>query len=177
MASATTKPRGPIISPRLFMVQNIVLRALAVVLSSAAGILMFTGKQSVELLQIQYRSNDSSALRFLSVTDIVVCGLSVLSLFFVWRLGPTTSNLNIYFFLFLCDLMTLVLMVSGCAAGTALGLISLFGEKKIGWVGVCDIVGRLCHQVTISITLSYLTFICYFLLTVMSAYKVMFLAK
>lgn len=60
----------------------------------------------------------------------------------------------------------MVLAISGCAAATAVGYISRYGEEKMGWFAVCNRVGKFCTQMTLSLVLSYLAFFSYFALAV-----------
>ena len=70
----------------------------------------------------------------------------------------------------------MVLAISGCAAATAVGYISRYGEEKMGWMAVCNYVGKFCNQMMISMVLSYLAFFSYFALAVMSGNKAMYQA-
>lgn len=65
----------------------------------------------------------------------------------------------------------LVLMISGCAAATAVGYVSRYGEAAVGWLAVCNLVSKFCNKGLISVVLSYLAFFCYLALNSMSAYK------
>lgn len=59
-------------------------------------------------------------------------------------------------------------MISGNAAATAVGYVGFFGISQLGWVAVCDNVGKFCIKAVISIVLSFLAFIFLLLLTIMS---------
>lgn len=66
-----------------------------------------------------------------------------------------------------------VLAISGCAAGTAVGYISRYGEEKMGWMAICNHVKSFCNHMTISMVLSYVAFLSYLALAVMSSNTVM----
>jgi uncharacterized protein (TIGR01569 family) len=68
--------------------------------------------------------------------------------------------------------MTL-LLISGCAAATAVGYLSQYGQPETYWSPICDIVKKFCHQMLISTVLSYLAFFCYLALNILAAYKLM----
>lgn len=65
----------------------------------------------------------------------------------------------------------LILLTSGCSAGTAVGLVARNGEAKIGWPPICDLFPKFCHKITWSIAFSYLALGCLFILPVLSVAK------
>lgn len=64
-----------------------------------------------------------------------------------------------------------VLMISGCAAATAIGYVGKYGEEKMGWIALCDHVSKFCNRTLVSLLLSYVAFFCYMGLTIMTACK------
>ncbi|XWS32592.1 hypothetical protein CRYUN_Cryun22dG0003200 [Craigia yunnanensis] len=168
----------PNTSKRSFFMAQIMLRVLAAVFTLTAVCVMATSSQSIILLgfTIKAHYSYSSAMRFLLVSDAIVCAFSVISVIFVYRSSRTGSNLkNCY--LFLHDMVIMVLAISGCAAATAVGYISRYGEEKMGWMAICNHVGKFCNQMMISMVLSYLAFFSYFALAVMSSNKAMYQAN
>ncbi|XVF13856.1 hypothetical protein REPUB_Repub09cG0005100 [Reevesia pubescens] len=162
-------------SKRSFFMAQIMLRVFAAVFTLAAVCVMATSSQSIILFgfTIKAHYSYSSAMRFLFVTDAIVCAFSVLSVILVYSLSRSGSNLKNCFYLFLHDMVIMVLAISGCAAATAVGYISKYGEEKMGWMAICNRVGKFCNQMTIAMVLSYLAFFSYFALAVMSSNKVM----
>ncbi|KAG6402856.1 hypothetical protein SASPL_135070 [Salvia splendens] len=67
--------------------------------------------------------------------------------------------------------VSLVVLVSGCSAATAIGFVGRFGQSETGWIPICDQVERFCDKVMVSIIISFVAAICLFLLTLMSAHK------
>ena len=138
--------------------------------------------------------------RFFAFANAFACGFTLLSFLFVFffgRHGLTPTN---YFLLFLHDLVMLVLyistnsfclpkmfdidirgsgplqfimslMLSGVAAGTAIGYVGRYGNSHTGWMQICDRLNRFCHKVTTSMILSYLSVLCLLVLTIISASK------
>ncbi|KAB2011148.1 hypothetical protein ERO13_D09G000800v2 [Gossypium hirsutum] len=155
---------------------QIMLRVFAAAFTLAAICVMTTSSQSFPLLgfTIKAHYSDSSAMRFLLVTDAIVCAFSVLSVLFVYRLSRSGSDTKYCFYLFLHDMVIMGLATSGCSAATAVGYIGRYGEEKMGWIAVCNHVRKFCNQMTISMVLSYLAFCSYFALSVMSGNKVMY---
>ncbi|KAE8710076.1 Endosomal targeting BRO1-like domain-containing protein [Hibiscus syriacus] len=159
-----------------FKVQTTV-RVFAAVSALTAICLMATSSQTVVLFgfTIKAHYSYSSAMRFLFVTDaIVLSASSVLSPIFVYHLRRSGSSPKSFFYLFLHDMVIMVLAISGCAASTAVGYISRYGEQKMGWMAICNRVNKFCNHMTIAIVLSYLAFFSYFALAVMSSCKVMY---
>lgn len=91
------------------------------------------------------------------------------------------SRISLVLLLFLTNFgvlqVIMVLAVSGCAAATAVGYVSRYGEEKMGWMAICDRVGKFCNQMMITLVFSYLAFFSYFALAVMSSNKVMYQAN
>ena len=78
-------------------------------------------------------------------------------------------NLNYEYKIILQAMM--ILMISGCAAATAVGYIGHYGEVQIGWGSVCDRVSKFCNRTVVSVVFSYLAFFAYLTLTIVSATK------
>lgn len=165
----------------MFITAQVSLRILAILFTLTAISLIVTDKQSVTVfgLQLKARYYYSSAYRFLVGADAVVCCCSALSLAFLYLLriseNKTDSHalLRKYFFLFIYDMVMLVLVMGGCAAATAIGHVGRHGEEHMGWQKVCDEVTDFCNKILFGIILSYLAFFSYFSLCLISAHKLM----
>ncbi|GMI67336.1 hypothetical protein HRI_000402900 [Hibiscus trionum] len=74
--------------------------------------------------------------------------------------------------LFVHDLFMMSLMLSGVAAGTAIGYVGRYGNSHAGWMEICHRLKKYCNRATASMALSYLSVVCLLLLlTVISASK------
>ncbi|KAF8013082.1 hypothetical protein BT93_I1069 [Corymbia citriodora subsp. variegata] len=182
MASETTKEQNSfpekflaisVKSRRRFLIAQASLRVLALVSALVALAVLVTSDETIVLFGIKFRAYYSyaSAFRFLLGADAVVGGFSLLSLILLRLISRSGSNPRNYFFLFLHDLAMTVLMISACAAGTAIGYVGRHGEEKMGWIGLCNRVTKFCNQVMVSVVFSYLAFFCYLALTITSANK------
>ncbi|XP_031252185.1 CASP-like protein 1F2 [Pistacia vera] len=160
---------------RSFFMAQVMLRILAIAFTLAAISVMLTSTESVMLFGIKLVAtySDSSAMRFFLGANITACIFSFLSLIFVCVISRSESQLNKCFYLFLHDMVIMVLLISGCAAASAIGYLSKYGEEKIGWTAVCDSVSKFCNRVMISLVLSYLGFFSYMALAIMAAKKFM----
>ena len=164
----------PLKTNKYSLVVQICLRFLATVASFAAAWIMFTSKQSVVLygINIDAKYNYSSAFKFFAIANLIASILSVVSL--IVAAGILTRNRsdpNKFFYIFLHDLVVMTLVMSACAAATAIGSVGRYGNSHIGWMAICDHFSSFCDRMTISVTLSYFSFVLYLLLTVISASK------
>lgn len=66
-----------------------------------------------------------------------------------------------------------VLMMSACAAATAVGYVGQYGESHVGWLPICERVPKFCKRNMVALFLSYLAFFAYLGLTILMAYKLM----
>ncbi|KAE8693978.1 CASP-like protein 1F1 [Hibiscus syriacus] len=149
------------------------LRIMAISTAFAATWTIATAKQTVVVFGMQFdaRYTYCSAFKFFAFANAFACAFTFLSLVFVFfslRHGLTTTS---FFLLFLHDLFMMSLMLSGVAAGTAVGYIGRYGNSHAGWMEICDRLKKYCDKVTASMVLSYLSVVCLVVLTVISAGK------
>ncbi|KAL7145861.1 hypothetical protein ABFS83_06G002500 [Erythranthe nasuta] len=167
--------RSQISSKRLMYLQLVQLcvRIVVIAFTLAGAVTMTTSAQSVTVFGIvmDARYTFSSSFRFKLVADSVVCGLSVLSVVLVISLNRPKSNSKNYFYLLLLDMVSVLLLVSGCSAAMAIGYVGRFGQAQTGWIAICDRVEIFCYKILVSIASSFLAVICLVVLTVMSAHK------
>ncbi|GMN57439.1 hypothetical protein TIFTF001_026551 [Ficus carica] len=165
----------------MFITAQVSLRILAILFTLTAISLIVTDKQSVTVFGLQFKARYSyaSAYRFLVGADAVVCSCSALSLAFLYHLRISENStdsqalLRKYFFLFIYDMVMLMLVVGGCAAATAIGYVARHGEEHMAWEKVCDQVSDFCNKMLYGTILSYLAFISYFSLSLISAHRLM----
>ncbi|KAI3457790.1 hypothetical protein Pfo_014453 [Paulownia fortunei] len=175
--SFTVLPISPKIgsqnSKGFFYFAQLTLRILVIAFTLAGAITMTTSEQSVTFFGIvmEARYSYSSSFRFKVVADSVVCGLSVLSVILVIALNRPKSNPKNYFYLLLHDMVSVLLLLSGCSAAMAIGYVGRFGQAQTGWIAICDRVAKFCDKIMVSILSSFLAVICLVVLTVMSAHK------
>ncbi|CAK7336793.1 unnamed protein product [Dovyalis caffra] len=139
----------------------------------ASSWLMMTNKQVIDIggFVLDAKYSYSPEFKFLAYASIVVGVFSFLSIFFLVLVGRQGSNPAHYFTLFLLDLALLSLVIGGSAAATAIGLLGKHGNTHIGWMQICDQLGKFCDRAKTCLTLSYLTMICLLVLTITSANK------
>lgn len=66
------------------------------------------------------------------------------------------------------QIMAVVLMAASVAA-TAIGYVGKYGNSHTGWIAICDHFPKFCNRATLSALFSYLAFIFYLVLTIISA--------
>ncbi|KAL6509141.1 hypothetical protein OROGR_022451 [Orobanche gracilis] len=160
-------------SKRFFYFAQLTLRILVIAFTLAGAVIMLTSQQSVSFygIAMEARYNYSSSFRFNVVADCAVCGLSVVSVILVISLNRPKSNPENYFYLLLHDMVSLVLLLSGCSAATAIGYVGRFGQSETGWLSICDRVAKFCDKIMASIVSSFVAVICLIVLILMSAHK------
>lgn len=159
--------------PRPFLITQLLLRALVLALSFSAVLVAVTAHQSTSVMSFVFQASfkDSSAMRFQVGANAVVCFSSFVSLilFYGFRRPKFDPGRNCFQFI-VYDLVITILLISGCAAGSAVGYIAKHGQKQGGWPALCKYVDKFCDKVAFSLVLSYIAFFCTFVLTVMGAY-------
>ncbi|KAL9422771.1 hypothetical protein AB3S75_034949 [Citrus x aurantiifolia] len=155
----------PLKYQKRFHVAQICLRILAIATALAATWVILTSKQHLVIFGIPFdaRYSYSSAFKFFAFANVAASAFSLLSLLYL-LIVPAN-----YFLLFLHDLFTMSLLLAGCAAATAVGYIGRYGNEHIGWMAICEQFGKFCNKVTASVILSYLSFLCLLVLTIISA--------
>ncbi|XP_028771391.1 CASP-like protein 1F2 [Neltuma alba] len=168
----------PLSHHKHFLMAHEILRLLAILLSGASIAVMVTNSQTVTIFSFQYEAHYyySSSLKFLVAANGIVCGFSLLTLIMSLLLLRRQGSLQrpyAFFFLILHDIFLTVLIISGCAAATAIGYVGQYGESHVGWQAICDRVPKFCKRNMVSLFLSYLAFFAYLGLTILMAYKLM----
>ncbi|KAL9243376.1 hypothetical protein vseg_017270 [Gypsophila vaccaria] len=150
------------------------LRTFALGTSIAASCLTFTCKETALVFDVPMDAKYSyvSAFKFYAYATAIASAFALLSLiltlFLRWK---ATLHGNIHFLFFMHDLVMTILLVGACAGATALGYVGEYGNDHAGWVPICDNFHAFCHKAMLAILFGYLSFFCYFALTVISATK------
>ncbi|KAM6570402.1 hypothetical protein CsatB_018387 [Cannabis sativa] len=157
----------------LFHGAQICLRILAFATTLAATWTILTSKQTILIIGMSFsaRYSYSPALKFLALANGIACAFSAISFVFVVFLRRTFFNPANYFFLFLHDLVMLLLVLAGCAAATAIGYVGEYGNSHSGWSPICDHFHKYCKRVTASLAVSYFSVLFFLMLTIISASK------
>ncbi|XP_028105996.1 CASP-like protein 1F1 [Camellia sinensis] len=109
---AKTKPNPTLNTSTSSLKTQICLKFLAIVSSLSALCIIFTSKQTIMLygLQIDAKYSDDSSFKFLAAANVIVCVFSVVSLVVAVVLARECSDSNIYFYMFLHDLVKFLIL-------------------------------------------------------------------
>ncbi|KAL1829161.1 hypothetical protein ACET3Z_007573 [Daucus carota] len=151
---------------------QISLRFLAMAATLAASCIVLTSKETVLIYGItaDVKYSYSPSYKFFAAANLIACVFSAISLLLFYIMGLTSKSIN-YFFFFLHDLVVMTLLMAGCSAATAMGYLGKYGNKYAGWMPICGYFDKYCDRITIAVTLSYVAFVFYFILTVISVSK------
>ncbi|KAL5543827.1 hypothetical protein UlMin_007611 [Ulmus minor] len=158
---------------KFFLGAQILLRTLTTAATIIATWMVFTSKQSVEIIGMIFdaRYSYSPAVKFYAMANAIVCAFSAISLFFVFFLRRQFYKPANYFFLFLHDLLMVLFLMAGCAAATAIGYVGKYGNEHTGWLPICDHFHKYCKRLTTSMAFSYFAVFLFLILTILSATK------
>ncbi|KAJ7957198.1 CASP-like protein [Quillaja saponaria] len=156
---------------KLFLGAQISLRFLAFGATLAATCVIFTSKQSAVVIGMTFDASYSysPAIMYFAFANAVACFFCLMSLFLVFVFCRGGADPAKYYYLFLHDLLMLVLVLSGCAAASAIGYVGRHGNSHTGWAPICDNFQKFCSKVATSLILSYLSVLFLLMLTVISA--------
>ncbi|KAL3753608.1 hypothetical protein ACJRO7_000938 [Eucalyptus globulus] len=132
---------------------QICLRVLPIAATLAAALVMMTSKQFTRVfgIPVYARYTYSPAFNFFAYANLVSCALCLL------------------YSLFLLIIVVMTLMMTGCAATMAIGYVGKHIDAHIGWMPICDHLGKFCDKVAVSIAISFASFLLLMILTVISA--------
>ncbi|XP_020087858.1 CASP-like protein 1U1 [Ananas comosus] len=103
----------------------------------------------------------SPAFEFFLIGNAIACTYSLISMPFVYNLmeGYTLQIL---------DKVIMSLVMASAAAATAIGYLGLNGDDSIGWSKVCPYYEKFCHRASVSLIMSYLGFLLFLIMCVVS---------
>lgn len=151
---------------------QISLRFMAMAATLAASVIVLCSKETVVIYGItaDVKYSYSPSYKFFAAANLIACSFSAISLLLFYIMGKTSKSIN-YFFFFLHDMVVMTLLMAGCSAATAMGYLGKYGNQHAGWIAICGYFDKYCNRITISVTLSYIAFLFYFSLTIISASK------
>ncbi|XP_021775741.1 CASP-like protein 1F1 [Chenopodium quinoa] len=150
------------------------LRTAALATSIVASSIVFTCNQTAIIfgMQMVAKYSYSSAFKFFAYATAIASLFSLLSLILTFirpRIASTKANHHLFFFLH--DLVTMSLLLAGCAAATAIGYVAQYGYEQSGWMPICDHFHSFCHKAIFGIVFGYFSCIIFFVLTIINATK------
>ncbi|XP_027773876.1 CASP-like protein 1F1 isoform X2 [Solanum pennellii] len=104
----------------------------------------------------------------LAATSIILTSKQAVTVFGI-EMDARYSYSSAFKFFAITNMITMALLLAGCAAATAVGYVGKYGQTHSGWLPICDHVDKFCRKVSHSIMLSYIAMILYLCLTIISA--------
>ncbi|XP_061985730.1 CASP-like protein 1E1 [Populus nigra] len=150
---------------------DLLLRVLALVLTLAAAIVLGVDKQTKVVpikvvdtlpainLAVSARWHYLPAFTYSVASNAIACSYAALSL--VLAVSGKKVIMSIVVVL---DLLMVAMLFSSNGAALAIGLMGYQGNSHVRWTKVCNVFGRFCNQVAVSIALSLLGSILFLLL-------------
>ncbi|XP_051136296.1 CASP-like protein 1F2 [Andrographis paniculata] len=161
-------------SQKVLLTAQMSLRVLASAASVAAASITLTNKETIMVFGIITQANYtySPAFKFFAYVNLGVCFSTLVSLMAAFMLlRRKTPHPTKYFGLFVHDFTMSLLLMSGCAAATAVGQIGKYGNSHAGWMPICPYFVKYCARATAASLLAYVGMVIYFVLTLVSAAK------
>ncbi|KAE9602012.1 hypothetical protein Lal_00041035 [Lupinus albus] len=155
---------------------DLLLRVLALILTLVATIVLGVDKQT-KLVSVQIvdtlpplkvhataQWHYLSAFVYFVVANAIACAYAAMSILLskVKGLGTMIS---------IVDALMVALLFSCNGATTAVGVIGYQGNSHLRWNKVCNVFGKFCNQVAVSIVLSLLGSIVFLLLLVLKLHR------
>ncbi|EOA15396.1 hypothetical protein CARUB_v10006640mg [Capsella rubella] len=155
-------------TPLLNLGVQVSMRVLAFGAAMASMWVMITNREVASVYGIAFEAKYSyaSAFKYLVYAQIAICAATFFSL--IWACLAVRRR-GLIFALFFFDLLTTMTAISAFSAALAEGHIGKYGNKQAGWLPICDYVHRYCNRVTISLALSFASFVLLFILTILTA--------
>ncbi|WOH10678.1 hypothetical protein DCAR_0730148 [Daucus carota subsp. sativus] len=168
----TSTKTGAAILQKYSKAAQVSLRIMAMAASLAAASIVLSSNQTVVIYGItaHVKYSYSPTYEFLAAANLIACVLSAISVLILYIIGKYAKSVN-YFFFFLHDLVVMTLLMAACSAATAMGYLGRYGNKHAGWIAICGYLDSYCDRITVSVTLSYIAFLFYFFLAIISASK------
>ncbi|KAH7573623.1 hypothetical protein ACOSP7_007401 [Xanthoceras sorbifolium] len=165
---------------------DMVLRVLALVLTLVAAIVLGMDKQTkvvpIKLLAslppvnvpVSARWHYLSAFKYHVVTNAIACAYAAVSLLLlvVARNKGGKSGVVVMMIIVL-DLAMVALLFSSNGAAGAIGIIGYQGNSHLQWNKVCNVFGKFCDRVAVSIVSSLFAALAFFLLVSFAALRLL----
>uniref|UniRef100_A0A1D1ZIW8 CASP-like protein n=1 Tax=Anthurium amnicola TaxID=1678845 RepID=A0A1D1ZIW8_9ARAE len=157
------------------------LRVAGVAATLVAAVLMGVNKQdktvpfqlepSIPPIPVTVTAKTSylSAFVYFVVVNAIACAYAALSLLLSTATGGGRRGANTA--LFVGDLAMVVLLLSGNGAAAAIGVVGRYGNSHVRWNKVCDVFGKFCAHVTVSVGVSLLGSLAFALLVLMAFFS------
>ncbi|CBI27492.3 unnamed protein product, partial [Vitis vinifera] len=128
---------------------------------------MLKNSQTNDFGSLSY--SDLGAFRYLVHANGICAGYSLLSAIFTAMPRPPTMSRAWTFFL-LDQVLTYLILAAG-AVSTEVVYLAYKGDEAVTWSDACSSFGGFCQKTTASISITFVTVLCYAVLSLISSYK------
>ncbi|CAN7033269.1 hypothetical protein IGI04_031614 [Brassica rapa subsp. trilocularis] len=144
------------------------MRVLTLGAALASMGLMITNREVASVYGIAFEAkySDSSAFRYLVFAYIAISAVTLFTL--AWACLAVRRG-GFIFALFFFDLLMTLTALSALSAAMSEGYIGKYGNTHAGWLPICGYVHNYCNRTTLSLALSFVSFLLLFVLTVLTA--------
>ncbi|CAH2078017.1 unnamed protein product [Thlaspi arvense] len=155
-------------TPLMNLGVQVSMRVLVIGTAMASMWLMLTNREVASVYGIAFEADYSfsSSFRYLVYANIAICAAALFTL--VWAC-LAVRRVGLVFALFFFDLLTTLTAISAFSASMSEGYIGKYGNTHAGWLPICRYVHRYCNRVTLSLAMSFASFVLLFILTVLTA--------
>ncbi|KAL6350225.1 hypothetical protein AAG906_004168 [Vitis piasezkii] len=143
------------------------LRLVPVALCTVSLVVMLKNSQTNDFGSLSY--SDLGAFRYLVHANGICAGYSLLSAIFTAMPRPPTMSRAWTFFL-LDQVLTYLILAAG-AVSTEVVYLAYKGDEAVTWSDACSSFGGFCQKTTASISITFVTVLCYAVLSLISSYK------
>ncbi|KAL1201205.1 CASP-like protein 1F1 [Cardamine amara subsp. amara] len=155
-------------TPLMNLGVQVSMRLLAIGAALASMSLMITSREVASVYGIAFEAkySYSSSFRYLVYAQIAICAMTLVTL--VWACLAVRRG-GLIFVLFFLDLLVTMTAISSFSAAFSEAYIGKYGNTHAGWLPICHYVHGYCNRVTISLAMSFVSFVLLFILTVLTA--------
>eukprot|EP00262_Sarcandra_glabra_P018667 TRINITY_DN6784_c0_g1_i1.p1 TRINITY_DN6784_c0_g1~~TRINITY_DN6784_c0_g1_i1.p1 ORF type:complete len:196 (+),score=2.35 TRINITY_DN6784_c0_g1_i1:324-911(+) len=167
-----------VVNPSSMRSSDFFLRLLAVATTLVAAIVMGLAKETQLVpvvltpalptlyIRMPAKMRYSSAFVFFVVSNAIACAYAAFSLVVSFAKGGNGKGMTMA--MSILDLIMVALLFSGNGAAAAVGLIGAKGNSHVGWHKVCNVYGKFCRYIGVSIIVSLIGSLIFVLLVVLS---------
>ncbi|OIT08346.1 PREDICTED: CASP-like protein 2D1 [Nicotiana attenuata] len=143
------------------------LLRLFVIPLSVASIWLSVSNQQDNSSYGRIEFSNISGLKYMVGISAASGGYALLTAISLWVRSLVTKA----WFFFLSDQIVAYLMVTSLAALTEILYLAYNGDQKVTWSEACSSYGKFCSRLKLVLVLHSITFCCFLVLAVISAYR------
>ncbi|CAA7038976.1 unnamed protein product [Microthlaspi erraticum] len=157
-------------TPLLNLGVQVSMRVLVIGTALTSMGLMITNHEVASVYGISFdaKYSYSAAFRYLVYAKIAISVTTLVTL--VWAC-LAVRRAGLVFVLFFLDLLMTLTAMSAFSASMTEGMTGKYGNTHAGWLPICGYVHRYCNRVTLSLAMSFASFVLLFILLLLTVSK------